>query len=236
MLTLDATNKALVGGLASSCLASGGTPPYVYSISSNESGGTIDASGNYVAGYVIGRDVITVMDATHATATTNIMVGCPLKLICDIIQKELSLVDGQVYLYNQKFNIPKDTELYVAVGVVSSKPFGNSISYDSTGKSVQSLNVRDTVSIDIMSRGTSALLRKEEVIMALNSSYAIKQQELNSFNISRIPTQMNNLSSLEGNAIPFRFNININVQYFVNKTKSSEYFDNGLGQDVITNE
>jgi hypothetical protein len=84
-----------------------------------------------------------------------------------------------------------------------------------------------TLSIDIISRSTQALLRKEEVLMALNSNYSEYQQEANSFYIGRLPVgaQFVNLSQIDGAAIPYRFNISINMQYFSRRIKPVDYFD-----------
>ena len=162
----------------------------------------------------------------------------PLKFICDIIQTDMGLSDGQVYTYNQKINIPTDSQLYIAVGELSSKPFGSSLTYGASGSasgyySTESVNVMTTVSVDIMSRSTEALHRKEEVVMALNSHYSIQIQEANSFSIAKLPINLVNLGHLEGTAIPYRFNFSFNITYFKSKIQSIDYYDTFSEHTII---
>lgn len=233
-MLLTATATAISPGLTSSFLASGGTAPYTYSIKTSGAGGSINSStGIYTAPDTMSNlpDVIEAQDSLGSTAELSIMVGNHLLLFCDIIKEGMDLDSSQVYVYNQKINIPTDSKMYVAVGVQSCKPYSNSLSYDASGYAIQSTNFQSTVSIDIMSRGTDARDRKEEIIMALNSHYSIQQQERNSFSIGRIPTSFTNLSEVEGSAIPYRFNISVNLQYFVKKTSETAYYDNGFDHE-----
>jgi hypothetical protein len=58
-----------------SVIAGSATPPYTYSISQNNSGGSISASGVYTAGVTYGsKDIIQLTDSTGNTATTSITV------------------------------------------------------------------------------------------------------------------------------------------------------------------
>lgn len=162
-----------------------------------------------------------------------------LKLLCDIIQKELELENGQVYLYDQKINVPADEKLYIAVKIGSATPFGSSrkeASDDELGLvEVQTLHVRQTVDIDILSRGTDARERREEVILALKSTYSQTIQEKNGFHIASIPSGFVDLSGIEGAAIPYRFNVSVNLQYKIAKTKQIAYYDQ-YSDSVITEE
>lgn len=229
-LILTSSVTAMATGRQTSFLASGGVAPYVYSIAPGGAGGTINPStGLYTAPLsTTGKDNIIVTDATLATATKSILSCTPLELFCDILQTEMGLAQGRVYLWDQKIDQPKDNGLYIAVGVLSCKPFGNNTPIDGSGaglNAVQSVNMFATLSVDIISRGPEARDRKEEVIMALNSIYSQSQQEANSFYIAKISSGFNNLSNIDGAAIPYRFNISVNMQYFVTKTKAVPYFD-----------
>lgn len=244
-LTLSTSVTAMAPGLMTSVLGLGGTAPYVYSIIPNGAGGSIDSStGIYMAPLVASNDplkqydTIVVTDSLKATAKFDMLITDALGLFCDVIQKELGLPQGRVYLYNQKVFQPPDASLYVAVMVLTCKPFGNTKQYDPTTglDSIQSTNMRATLSVDIISRDLSALRRKEEVIMALNSDYSESQQEFNSFQIGKLPPggQFVNLSNIDGAAIPYRFNISVNIQYFVKKIKAVPYFDTFLPITVTT--
>lgn len=250
MITIGQSKTALAAGLTASFAALGGTAPYIYSVRPNGAGGVIDSAGLYTAPNVINGgqyitpsqlfDLIQVVDSATPTplqALAKIFVGTPLLLFCDIIQNQLNLPVGRVYLWDQKIMQPTDSGLYVVVSVVRSKPFGNSNKFDgTTGQSQQSVNMYAELQIDIISRDTEARDRKEEVIMALASDYAVQQQEANSFNIGKLPAgaQFINLSNEDGAAIPYRFAITVGFQYFVTKLQATQYFDTFQGPDVTT--
>lgn len=243
-MILTGSTYALAPSISSPFSASGGTPPYTYSVNPGGAGGTIDAStGLYAAPNQISSDpfktydTITATDSLSVTATAQVFIGTPLFLVCDILQQELGLPAGSVYLWDQKINIPKDGGLYIAVGVASCKPFGVSTDYDSSGPgldAVQSVNMMATLDINILSRSSIARDRKEEIVLALSSVYAEQQQELNSFMIGRLTKSFVNLSEEDGAAIPYRFVISVNIQYAYRKTAAAQYFDDFSDVDVVT--
>jgi hypothetical protein len=219
----------LTQGKQTSFKAAGGTEPYTYAISDNKSGAYIDpVTGDYFAGITIATDTITVTDSSVVpiVVTTTISVLTTRHLICDIIQNQLDLTADRVYLWDQKIMQPKDFGLYVAVGVLSRKPFSNSRKTRPDGVSViQSMNFQESISIDIISRGTDARDRKEEILMALNSVYSQQIQNQNSFFIAPITTQIRNLSHQDGAAIPYRYHIDVTIMYSISKIKTVPYYD-----------
>lgn len=243
-LTLRSSVTAMGPGLSTYFLASGGTAPYIYSVLPNGAGGSINSStGVYTAPVILSSDAkkaydtIVVTDSTSATASTQILIGNALLLFCDILKKELNLDDSHLFLWDQKIFQPTDSSLYIAVGVVNSKPFGNTNKFEGvTNSSIQSINMLDIISIDAISRGPSARDRRAEILMALNSNYAESQQELNSFYVGKLPSggQFINLSEIDGAAIPYRFRISINLQYFVTKVQSVSYYDEFSPVEVTT--
>lgn len=244
-LTLTQSATAVAVNSQVSFLASGGTEPYVYAVVAGGAAGTINSStGVYVAPAVINADpkkaydTIRVTDAVAATTTLRILIGTPLILFCDIVQKEMGLANGRVYLWDQKIMQPTDSDLYIAVSVPSCKPFGNVNSYASaTGglESQQYVMMQARVTIDMISRGPEARDRKEEALLALASTYSQQQQTSNSFYIAPLTSMGGfiNLSDVDGAAIPYRYQISVNMQYSVSKTKSVSYFDDFSSQTVI---
>ncbi len=234
-LSLSATYTAIAPGRTSSFLGVSGVEPYVYSIVAGGNGGTINSStGVYTAPSTYGIDTVLVTDALAATAELAITTGTALILFCDILQESMNLSQGQVIIFDQKFNIPTDSRLYIAVGVRACKPFGNSTKMVD-GVSMQSVNMAADLDINILSRSTEALNRKEEVILALQSQYAEAQQEANSFYVSQLSHSFVNLSEIDGGAIPYRYVIGARLQYFVSKQLATSYFDTFQTTEVITN-
>jgi len=233
MIALTQSKTALAINLTASFLAGGGTPPYAYSVRAGGAGGSIDsATGLYTAPAVVPDDpqllfdTVQVTDAADGVATAQIMVGTPLLLFCEVIQNQLVLPNGRVYLWDQKLFQPTDTGLYVAVSVLAPKVFSSQNTQDSEGNSLQSVNMYARLDLDIISRDISAVNRKEEVIMALNSNYSRNQQDANSFYIAPLPpaSQFLNLSNQDGSAIPYRFKIAVAIQYVVRKSSAVPYY------------
>jgi hypothetical protein len=207
---------------------SGYTLPITFSVKAGGAGGTIDPGGLYHAPNAKGIDTIVLTDAslTPVTAEVTVITTGVLEIFCNIIQTELGLTSDRVWLWDQKIMQPKDHGLYIAVQVVSCKPFSNTRQSSSDGlDAVQSTNFQATLQLDIISRGVDARDRKEEVLMALNSVYSQQQQTANGFFIAPISSQFNNLSQEDGAAIPYRFNITCNILYSVTKIKTVPYYD-----------
>lgn len=237
-LSVRANTRAIIPGLTIFFAGFGGAPPYIFNVLDGGAGGSVNsATGAYTAPVGYGVDTIQITDSTGAFADTQILVGTHYQLVCDIISEGMGLEQGQVYFYNQKINTPTDQKLYVAVGALLCKPFGNSRKYDGDGPgldAVQSTNFMATLQIDIKSRSVEAFNRKEELILALHSNYSQAQQELNSFYIAPITTSFVNLSEIDGSAIPYRFSINANIQYFIKKVVGVDYYDSFQKPNLIT--
>jgi hypothetical protein len=246
LLMMTQSKTALAPNLGASFLASGGTAPYTYSVRVGGAGGTIDPfTGVYTAPPVVQDDpaflydTIQVKDAFASIAVSSILVGDPLLLFCEVIQRELGLAPGRVFLWDQKIFQPTDADLYIAVSVPSCKPFSSINRPDPVlgwSNPIQIVNMLAMLDLDIMSRGPSARKRKEEIVLAMNSVYAQSQQEANSFYIGKLPpgARFTNLSAIDGAAIPYRFRISTVLQYSVTKTKAVPYFDTFQSVQVTT--
>lgn len=238
-LSVYGNPNAIAANLSTFFGGAGGTAPYTFSLQAgpNAAGGTINAvTGKYTSPALVPTDpakqydTVIVTDATLATATRKIMVATPLLLLCDIIKTQMNISDDHIYLWDQKIFQPTDSDLYIAVGILSSTPFGNTneqVAVTGGFESVQSINMLDRITIDLISRSSQARERRAEILMALNSNYAESQQELNSFFVGKLPAAQSfvNLSSIDGAAIPYRFQISINLQYFVTLSQPVQYFE-----------
>lgn len=240
-LALTYSSLALRLGNTTTFGASGGTAPYTFSVVAGGAGGTINGAGLYTApstlAEYVGIDTIKVVDAALAEATVKVVVGTPLELLCDIIRREMGLSQQRVWVYNQKVMEPKDEQEFVVVELLGAKPFGVVNRHAATGDGLtshQSVNMMVTVQIDIKSWGMGALYRKEELLLALTSDYAERQQELNAFKIGRLPVSFVNLSAEDGAAIPYRFNLTVNLQYAYTKSQDVAYFDSYDGPEIVT--
>lgn len=224
MLSLISNSPAVAPGVTVPFSGIGGIPPYIYDVAPGGAGGTIDSNGLYTAPAITGTDTVEVTDSVNSVSELSILIGTPLELFCDVIQQFMGLSQGQVYLWDQKINIPTDSRLYIAVSNLSCKPFSNT-RYFNNGISTQMTNMSATLSVDIFSRSGEARDRKEEVILAFNSQYSESQQELNTFRIFPISTSFLNISEQDGSAILYRYQIAFQVQYCFTKAIATSYYD-----------
>ncbi len=73
-LQLNSISPTTVGATAR-LTARGGVPPYTFAFTTNATGGTLSAAGDYTAGPTPGTDVVHVTDSVPATAGTSIQVN-----------------------------------------------------------------------------------------------------------------------------------------------------------------
>lgn len=238
-LTLSQAYKAIAPGLTASFVGLGGTSPYTYAVLPGGAGGTINGAGLYTAPAVVSQDpllvtdTIKVTDSVAATAQATIAIGTPLALLSDIIQTYMVLPNDHIYWWDQKIFQPTDSNLYVIMSVENAKCFGNTSDYDSSGNNIQVLNMHNTIGINIVSRGPDARDKKELILLALASHYAKQQMDKNAFLIGSIPTQFNNLSVVDGPAIPYRFHISVGIQYAFTKTIATDYYDQIQAENLV---
>ena len=157
--------------------------------------------------------------------------------IADIVQSELELTDDRVLLYNQKWTLPNEDDIFIYIAPTTSKVISSRTTYVNDGltfKEVQDLNLRENIAINIFSKDSSARTRKEEIIMALISDKAQQDQEKYSFKIAAIPDTFIDLSSVEATARLNRYAITIPVFSWRTKEKDAVYFDK-FEHSVITN-
>lgn len=248
MTTLSLTQSATAVAINSpaSFLGLGGTGSYTYSVLPGGAGGTIDpVSGAYRAppsltytSPPLFYDTVQVTDTAAATATAQMFVGTPVMLVCDIIQTYMGLAQGRVFLWDQKIFQPTDSALYISVAVPQCRPFGNSNVFNgTTNASDQFVAMGALLQIDATSRSAEARDRKEEIILALNSDYARRQQNANSFYIGVIPPHhgMISVDNPDGAAIPYRYRISVNIQYAVSKSVPASYFDSFSSAQTTVN-
>jgi len=162
----------------------------------------------------------------------------PVKVLADVLTAELELPAGHIVLTNQKWPIPKDQGLYIAIGTISSKVVGNN-NYlrDAVGgaEEVQQIVVDEMVQIDALSFNADARVRKEEILMALASQACLRAQAVYGFQIARIPQGFMNVGSLEETAQLNRFTTTIIIKSIRTKVKTADYYETFLEPEVTQN-
>lgn len=161
----------------------------------------------------------------------------PIKVLADIIKTEMSLADDRVLIYNQKWNLPNDSDIFISLRSGPTKTFSNRNNYEDRESGfyeVQDINIQENIIIDIFSKDDTARTRKEEIIMALKSTYSQQNQEINSIKIAEIPNSFIDVSEAEASAMLNRYNITIRILSWRTKEKTVDYYDK-YDYDVVTN-
>jgi len=146
-----------------------------------------------------------------------------LKEICSIIQTYMELAPGSVYLRNEKINQTKMQDFNITVGFMGQKQIG-STTRCVDGIEEVALTMTGSVVIEIYGRTFLVVERKEEILMALCSSLSKETQTAKGFLIAQIPSSFNDISQIDGAAIPYRFQATFNVQFIKTKQKSVDYY------------
>lgn len=163
------------------------------------------------------------------------MTTDPDLILCDILMNELGLDNQHVATYAQNWPSPKDGGLYVVVEPGVQQTIGVTSVFDSvTGNEDQAVSVSQEFLITITSKDRSAFQRKEEVLMALVSSYSVQQQEAQGVKITRGTAPMD-LSFIEGASALKRYQIQCHMFYLKTKSTSVSYFDQFESVEALTN-
>lgn len=225
-----------------------GVAPYTIEILTGGVGGeiTIKDIGSYfyTAPFLVDddkrvqSDTIRVTDANSDVAEITIKAFSLEQVISNIIEKSLNIESNQIVVGNQDFIPPSDGKTYFSVIIGDGKPFGNSKDVFSDGddlKEIIRLNMRELLTINMVSASKSVLADRYRVLMALTGDYATKAQESFSFKLSKIPINFTNVSKIVGSKIPYAFNITIPIIYGIEEVANISYFNNFEDNDIISN-
>lgn len=151
----------------------------------------------------------------------------PIKVIAEILKREMGLKDGQIMLANQEYRIP-NKGLYIALSYGATTPISNvsrSVPSPNGMREMQGVRVRHEIQIDILSQDNEARLRKEEVLMALRSVYSNEMQIKNSISIARNVGRLLDLSGIEGSRRQHRYVVTVPVFAVHLKETPVDHFD-----------
>lgn len=160
------------------------------------------------------------------------------QIIVQILVNQMALDDQTCWVRDQNKKIPNGDGLFIVVGMVDSQVLSvgreevsGEIPQPSPAPALQTLTetmtviTRDNIQIDIMSRDNQALLRRWEILAALQSTYAVQQMEENDFRIFRQPMNFVNASAAEGGSTLNRFSMTIPCNVWYRKESVSPTYD-----------
>jgi hypothetical protein len=150
------------------------------------------------------------------------------KLLCNIVKEFLGLQDDQVWIWNQKRDIPTDSRLYV---IVSQRTIANTgtakklIGSEGGLVSRHSYHSQETLQIDLISASIDAIARAPEVVMSFSSDYSQALQELHGFRLATQPTSIVDSSAAEVTRQLFRTTIEVRCLRAYTTDKSVAYYE-----------
>ena len=150
-----------------------------------------------------------------------------LDILKDIIDKQLNMPEGRVWAYNPEIDIPKDGDLFIVLFLKEQKPISNTVKYRSTQEGMQeyqAVNIKEEITISLVSQNIQARERAQEVILALNSFYSRQKQAENKIHIS-ILGDVYDASFLEGTSMLNRWDVRIRAFKSYDKINSIDYFN-----------
>lgn len=163
----------------------------------------------------------------------------PIKCVMDVLKEFMSLDDEHCYLYNNKWIIPPDKELFIVLGIININPVGNTLKYKRENDkllAVTTTNVKGVYSLNIFSYDTSARTRQAEVIAALHSDIAIRSQERHSYTISANTLSFRDISDLEASKRLNRYVATFSIMYGETFIKEAPYWDSLGGFKTFIND
>lgn len=163
----------------------------------------------------------------------------PIKVVAMVLQREMGLEDGSIMLGLENFEIPKTTGLYVSLLYGPEQIIGNnnynSIDIHGTYCEVQDVVVLHQVDIDVMSFDSSARMRKEEVLQALQSYEAQQLMEKYQMRIASTSGAFLPIRTMEETKQLNRFQVTISVNALHHKVKSTPFYDTLQTVDLVEN-
>ena len=156
-----------------------------------------------------------------------------LKYVANMIKNYMGLRTDQIWLANEKYIVPNDTNCYVTVGFTKDKVIGNTrnnsetTSVTTVGTTIVSTttfyetvvtNKHAIVAIDFYGKTFDIFQRKDEILQSFKSAVNIEYQATKGFYIAPHPINMVNIPNREGSAILNRYKVEVAVMYSTSKT------------------
>lgn len=162
------------------------------------------------------------------------MIREPIKVIADILSRELNISPDRVFLMNSLRELPKDEGAFIVLQEMTFPPFGLKNEYKTINgvyTEVQSYMTKQRITISLLSKNTEARLQKFDVNLALNSTYSQQMQEQYGFHISAI-NPVSNRSFLEETSRLYRYDTEATVITAYSKQSAVDYY--AVFDDTIT--
>ena len=131
------------------------------------------------------------------------------QILCDVFKKCMKLSSDQIWIANQRIEIPKDKRLYVVVGLMSVVPYGNNNVRLASSGTTDNLSqyVKEMITIDLLSYEQDVYERYHQILGSLMSTYAERIQETYALRFFPISNNISDVSNVEGPTMLNRLSI-----------------------------
>ena len=149
----------------------------------------------------------------------------PIKVIADLLSRELSLGADRIFIYNDGRPLPKDKGMYIVLSINGTEVFRNTSKYlPTTSKESLNQNFKQNIIASVISEDSSARLMASEVVMALSSISSQQLQERYSCHIARI-AHITDASFLEKTDMLTRMDVSISILSWKQLDKTVDYYE-----------
>ena len=158
-----------------------------------------------------------------------------LRAVCDILKVGMNLQDDQIWIYNQKIDIPNDKRLYVVVSLKNEVVIGNNIEAKNVSNGEDEViwsNIVSDIGIELFSYNVNALNRRYEVLSSMRSTYSIQKQEQINCNIGRRPVAFFDSSFIAPSARLYAYYFEYRITHVENSARPVEYYDDFSRADM----
>lgn len=158
-----------------------------------------------------------------------------IKVVCDIIQNQMGLQKDQVWIYNQKVDIPNDKRMYVVVSFDDEEVFGANLHNKNKEDGLDEetwLNVRTNISINTFSASLECINRKYDVLGALRSVYSLQKQEKMNMQISRVPRVCMNASFATPTQRLYSYHYEYSIMHVKKVSHNVDYYNDFSRADM----
>lgn len=143
----------------------------------------------------------------------------PDQLLGDILTAFMGIPAGRIVMYDENWEPPKDKGLYIVIVMAEFKPIGVVSTFDpDTQTETMGVSCCQRLLVNITSKDRSAIDRKEEVLMALTSTFSQQIQEAQQVRVTREGDPVD-LSFIEGASALHRYQVPVKI--FYNKIKTT---------------
>lgn len=137
-----------------------------------------------------------------------------VQILADIIREGMGLEMDQVWVYDQRRELPKDDRVYAVTHLIGMQPYGNNrrlVPGSDTLVQQRTQHMQETISVAVFSRSVNVLGQYPIALSAIVGDYSAKAQIQYGMAIGSIPMSFADTSYRDGAAMIYRATMTLRV-------------------------